>query len=114
MREKLLAEGRAELRARVGINSGPMVIGNMGSTKIFDYTVMGDNVNLASRLEGVNKTYGTTILVSESTKEKLEKRFSFHFIDRVKVRGRKQSVQIYEPFEKGSLPRKTPENQANS
>ena len=69
MRVKWKEEGRAELKARVGINTGNMVVGNMGSREVFDYTVMGDAVNLASRLEGANKMYGTYIMISEFTYE---------------------------------------------
>ncbi|MCP3940867.1 MAG: adenylate/guanylate cyclase domain-containing protein [Desulfobacteraceae bacterium] len=104
--QKLKNQGMPEIHVGIGINSGIMSVGNFGSQDRFDYTVMGDNVNLASRLEEINKTYGTTILVSEFTKEKLKDRFSFHFIDKVMIRGRKQRVQIYEPFVKDTPPRK--------
>ncbi|RMI26255.1 MAG: adenylate/guanylate cyclase domain-containing protein, partial [Calditrichaeota bacterium] len=60
-------EGRPVLTCRVGINTGNMVVGNMGSRKVFDYTVIGDEVNLAARLEGANKAFGTRIMISEST-----------------------------------------------
>ena len=71
LRKEWAQKGLPSLRCRVGINTGPMIIGNMGSNQVFDYTVIGDAVNLASRLEGANKRYNTFLMISESTYEKL-------------------------------------------
>ncbi|MDP2982585.1 MAG: adenylate/guanylate cyclase domain-containing protein, partial [Candidatus Latescibacter sp.] len=96
MRTKWKSEGRAELKARVGINSGPMVIGNMGSREIFDYTVMGDNVNLSSRLEGANKVYGTYVMCSEATRQMVENSIITRELDLIRVKGKKAGVRIHE------------------
>ncbi|TAL19253.1 adenylate/guanylate cyclase domain-containing protein [Patescibacteria group bacterium] len=85
-----------ELRLGVGVNSGPMVVGNMGGTERFDYTVMGDAVNLGSRLEGLNKEYGTEIIVSESTAAKLSSGILLRPLDLVAVKGKKEPVEIFE------------------
>ncbi|NIQ04126.1 MAG: CHASE2 domain-containing protein, partial [Nitrospinaceae bacterium] len=71
LRQEWHGQGRQELFARIGLNTGPMVVGNMGSRTRMDYTMMGDSVNLASRLEGVNKQYQTAILISQFTYEKV-------------------------------------------
>ncbi len=86
------------LEARIGINTGEMLIGNIGSRGQFNYTVMGDAVNLASRLEGVNKVYGSGILASEETVKRYPADFVFREVDLVRVLGRQQPLRIFEPL----------------
>jgi len=88
--------GRPHLRARTGINSGPMVVGNLGSKYRFAYGVVGDQVNLGSRLEGLNKVYGTDIIIGENTARLVEQAFMLRELDMVRVKGRTQVVRIYE------------------
>jgi adenylate cyclase len=88
--------GRPVLRARTGINSGLMLVGNLGSRYRFAYGVLGDQVNLASRLEGLNRAYGTEILIGEDTAQLVEGAFLLREIDMVRVKGRKQAVRVYE------------------
>ncbi len=88
--------GHPPLIARTGINSGLMLVGNLGSKYRFAYGVLGDHVNLGSRLEGLNKAYGTKILIGENTAQMVEQSFLLREIDMVQVIGRKQAVRIYE------------------
>jgi adenylate cyclase len=85
-----------KLTCRVGINSGDMVVGNMGSKKVFDYTVMGDAVNLASRLEGANKTFNTEIMISYDTYELVKDYFWARPLDLIRVKGRQKPVRVFE------------------
>jgi adenylate cyclase len=96
LREKFTREGRPILFARAGINSGRMVIGNMGSSKIFDYTVMGDNVNLSSRLEGANKAYKTAIMCSEATRVMAGDVIITRELDLLRVKGKTAGVLVHE------------------
>jgi adenylate cyclase len=85
-----------EIEIGVGINSGDMSVGNMGSDEHFNYTVMGDAVNLASRLEGLTKSYGVYCLVGESTRAAAPPDFEFRELDLVRVKGKAQPVAIFE------------------
>lgn len=96
LQETWLAQGLPVLEARMGIHTGPAIVGNVGSRERFNYTVMGDTVNLASRLEGVNKVYGTKILLSDSTYQEVKTAFLCRELDWVQVKGRQQPVAIYE------------------
>lgn len=92
----------APLETRIGINTGEMVVGNMGTLQKMDYTIMGNAVNLAARLEGVNKRYGTWILISEETRNAIGTGFVARRLDRVRVVGIKQPVRLFELVEEQS------------
>lgn len=91
-----MQEQSGDFEMRIGINTGDMVVGNMGSQMRFDYSLLGDNVNLGSRLEGTNKEYGTKILISESTNKQIANKLITRFIDTVAVKGKEKGVKIYE------------------
>jgi adenylate cyclase len=96
LRLKLKAEGKPELLMRVGINTGPMVIGNMGSTTRMMYGMNGDSVNLCARLEGANKQYGTYSLISEFTYQAAKEFIEVRKLDIIRVVGRGTPINIYE------------------
>ncbi len=96
LRERFSAEGYPPVRNRIGLNSGPASIGNMGSAARLSYTAIGDNVNLASRLEGANKAYGTYILISESTRLGAGEAIEVRELDYVKVKGKNLPIRVFE------------------
>ncbi|GAF96767.1 unnamed protein product, partial [marine sediment metagenome] len=103
--EKWKGEGRPLLNMRIGVNTGPMIVGNMGSSTRMDYTVMGDSVNLGARLESANKQYGTRLMMSQFTKAHVENDIEHRELDALKVKGKKKPVYVYDVMAlKGKLP----------
>lgn len=96
------ARGLPEIDIGIGLNSGEMSVGNMGSDTVRSYTVMGDAVNLGSRLEGINKQYGTRIIISEFTQNAIADKFVTREVDWVRVKGKAQPVRIFELIQEGS------------
>ncbi|CDM59392.1 MULTISPECIES: adenylate/guanylate cyclase domain-containing protein [Rhizobium] len=90
------AAGRPELITRFGLHTGPAVVGSVGAESRRQYTAIGDTVNIASRLEGLNRDYGTSILVSSAIRDAVEESFNFISIGTVSVRGRTGQTELYE------------------
>jgi len=99
LRDVWRKNNRPELKMRIGLSSGPAVVGNMGSKNRMDYTMMGDTVNTAARLESVNKVYGIYTLVSETTFSATGNRIFSREIDSISVIGKEEPVAIYEPID---------------
>jgi adenylate cyclase len=96
MNKKNLENGEPTFYTRFGINTGKAIVGNIGTTKRMNYTAMGDVVNIAARLEQINKVYGTSIIISEETKKNIGNNFVTRPIDFVAVKGKRNQIKIYE------------------
>src|SRR5216110_2013223 len=95
LNEKWRAEGRPELDIGIGVNTGPMIAGNIGSDAIMSYTVIGDAVNLGSRLESLNKQYGTRVIISDRTRAQLTGQYVLKPLGDVVVKGKSEPVAIF-------------------
>ncbi len=96
MRAQQQTRGKHELHTRIGVNTGLMVVGNMGSAQRMDYTIMGDAVNLAARLEGVNKEYKTYSMISQHTRQAIGEALEVRELDAIRVVGKSEPVRIFE------------------
>jgi adenylate cyclase len=93
-----IARGQESFEIGIGVNTGQAVVGNLGSEQIFDYTAIGDTINLGARLESINKEYQTAkhIIISEFTLEHVKDQVEVRYLDEVKVKGKNKAVKIYE------------------
>jgi adenylate cyclase len=96
LRPRWEAAGQPVFKARIGLHTGEVIVGNFGTEERFAYTAMGDSVNLASRLEGQNKAYGTYICASEAVRQAAGSEFEWRRLDRVAVVGRSEGTDVYE------------------
>jgi adenylate cyclase len=96
LNRRWVSEGRPQLDIGIGINSGEMIAGNIGSSSIMSYTVIGDNVNLGSRLESLNKEYRTRIIISDATRSRLTGSYETRPLGDVVVKGKTRPVSIHE------------------
>lgn len=94
----LTGKGYPTIDIGVGLNTGAVILGNIGSRRKLDYTVIGDNVNLASRLEGLTKPYGCPIIISEYTYDQLQGEIPCYLVDLVRVKGKQHPIKIYAPI----------------
>lgn len=104
LQEEYKSKGLPIIDLGIGLNTGEVNVGNMGSQTVRNYTVMGDAVNLGSRLEGINKEYGTRIVISEFTYALVKDQFICRELDRVRVKGKLQPIKIYELMAEGKIP----------
>lgn len=96
LREEFRQKGLPDVYTRIGINTAKLFVGNFGSDQLFDYTAMGDGMNLASRLEGANKSYGSLIMIGPRTYELAKDSIEVRELDQVRVAGKKEAVRVYE------------------
>ena len=91
-----VAEGRPRFDTRIGLHTGEAIVGNVGSSERMNYSAIGDSVNLASRLEGLNKEFGTQIIISEATWLQVHERFQCRPLGDVRVKGKNRPVKVFE------------------
>ena len=103
IRADFAKENLPQIRMRIGVHGGSTVVGNLGSAKRLSYTAVGDDVNTAARLEGINKLYGTGIMVSGVTARQIEGRIALRPVDRVIVKGKSQAVEVFTPCDDPAL-----------
>ncbi len=101
LREEMKRQGLPELRMRIGIHTGEVIVGNFGSSELYNYTVLGDAVNLASRLEGANKDLGTEVLVSRAVVERAGSAVRATPLGRIRVKGRSEEIDVFELLSAG-------------
>ncbi|VFQ42997.1 CHASE2 domain-containing protein [Desulfoluna butyratoxydans] len=92
---EMITTDKGNILTRIGISSGPVVVGNLGSTRRMDFTAIGDTVNLSARLEGVNKAYGTTNMLSEQTWEQVKDEYVFRELDCIRVKGKNKPIRVF-------------------